>query len=168
VVVQHDRYRRPTGISTFPDGGKWRYAERRATLYLVDAMRRTVVTLTRQAAPDHLWESFTAHVRGIEGDSVSYLSLTGCPRGGECHPVLQNELLLRVSRRGGVREAPEVPPGAGLPGVMLARRVDEEHYVRFSVDGAVIMARFEEAGPQVPLFRVRDDGSLEPVERSAP
>jgi hypothetical protein len=165
VVVQHDTYRRPTGLSAFPDGGKWRYVERRAVEYLVDASERTIQRLAEQSAPDHLWESFAVHIPGVEGDSVAYLSMTGCPRDGECSPRLQRSSLQRLSTGGQVREVSELPAGVALPGSMVARRQGETRYVRFSSDGDVVTARFVEAGPFEPLFRLRDDGTLWVVDR---
>ena len=160
VVTQYERFRQPTGLSAFPDGGKSRVLERRARLYLVDASIRSVTLLTEQAAPDSLWESFAVWIQGLEGDTASYLHLTGCARNGECYPGIQNSLSLRVSRRGQVRVVAEIPVGARLPGVILARREGEEHYVRFSSDGTTVTARFQEDAPFEPLLRMGEDGSL--------
>ena len=121
VVVRYDRYRRPTGLNTFPDGGKWRYESRSAYEYLIDADARTVEPLGSQGARDDVWESFDAHVRGLEGDSVAFLALTGCPRGGECHPGLDETELLRVSLDGTSTPVSEVPPSVALPGTMARR-----------------------------------------------
>lgn len=160
VVIQYERFRPPTGLTAFPDGGKARILERWARLYSLDASERSASLLTEQAAPDSLWESFSVSVQGLAGDSISYLRLTGCPRNGECHPRLQNSLLLSVSREGSVRAVADIPSDALLPGVMLARRPGEEHYVRFSSEGSTITARFEKHGPFAPLMRLGSDGSL--------
>lgn len=164
VVIRHDRYRRPTGLSAFPDGGKWRYEERQATNYLIDAAQRTVVELLGLEAPDSLWESFSAGVRGLEGDSVAYVALTGCPRGGQCYPELGKTALLRLSTTGEVRPVVEMPASARLPGIMLARRSGERNYVRYSQDNEFVTARFEEDGPYRPIFRVTPAGVLEPSQ----
>jgi hypothetical protein len=134
--------------------------ERVATLYLVDTARRSFSVLTRQAAPDSLWESFRASVAGLDADSVAYLRLTGCPRGGECYPRLQNVRTLRVTLDGEVETVGGVPANANLPGVMLARRRGEERYLRLSTEGTLVTARFEEEGPFEAVFEVREDGSL--------
>ena len=160
VVVQHDRFRRPTGLSSFPDGGRWRYLERRALQYLVDASTSTVVTLAQQTAADSLWESYSVGVSGLEGDSVAYLTVTGCRKDGECHPALRRAVHLRLSMRGDLQSVAGKPAGAALPGVMLARRPGEQHYVRFGTDGAVVTARLEDDGPYQRLFRLWDDGRL--------
>lgn len=160
IVTQYERFRPPTGLAAFPDGGKSRVVERRARLYLVDASKRSVSLLTEQAAPDSLWESFSLSVRGLMGDTVSYLHLSGCPKNGECYPGLRRSLNLRVTRAGQVEAVAEIPAAARLPGVMLARREGEEHYVRFSSDGNIVTARFEEGGSYEPLLEVGVDGSL--------
>jgi len=165
IVTHYERFRPPTGLAAFPDGGTARVLERRARLYLVDASERTASILTEQAAPDSLWESFSLSVRGLVGDTVSYVTLTGCPRNGECYPELRNSLALRVSMSGDVQAVPDVPTNARLPGVMLARREGEERYVRFSSDRETVTVRFEEDAEYGPLLQVGPDGSLTPIRR---
>ncbi len=160
VAIHYQRLRPPTGLSAFPDGGKPRILEQVARLYLVDASERAVSALTLQVAPDSLWESFSASVRGVLGDTTAFLQLTGCPRNGECYAPLRKALTLRVSTKGEVRVVRDVPPDATLPGVMLARRQGEQQYVRFSTGGSVVLARFEEGGPPEPVFEVVGDGRL--------
>ena len=160
VTVQYERFERPTALSAFPDGGKSRVQERLARLYLVDALGRGVSALVVQAAPDSLWESFRAGVVGLEEDRVAYFQSIGCPRGGECYPELSNTRTLRVTLEGSVRRVPEPPASASLPGVMLARRPGEDRFVRFSTEGNVVTARFEEGGAFEPIFEVQEDGSL--------
>ncbi len=163
AVVRHDAFRRPTGLSAFPDGGKVRYLRRDAVEYLLDAGQRRSRTLAHQDAPDSLWESFDAHTVGLQDDSIAYVSLTGCLRDGECYPALQRRELRRLTTGGDEQVVDRVPDDAGLPGTMGARRPGEATYVRFGFAGNTITARFEEAGPATPLFLVRPDGSLEPV-----
>jgi hypothetical protein len=160
VVVRYDRFRRPTGLSAFPDGGKQRMLGRRATLYRTNAIERTAHALARTTASDAVWESYDVHVRAIEADSVAYLASTGCPMGGECHPPLQRTELLRVTSGGEARKVAEIPAGAGLPGVMLAREPGEQRYVRWSSTADVVSARLDERGAYEPAFQVGDDGSL--------
>ena len=81
---------------------------------------------------------------------------------GVCRNVAR-EVEQRSVRRGGDESGlsmAEVPGGASLPGTMLARREGEEHYVRFSTDGNIVTARFEDDAPFEPLLVVREDGSL--------
>ena len=159
AVIQHDVFRRPRGLSAFPDGGRWRYLERRGIEYLIDSESLDVRELASQDVPDDLWESFDVHIAGLDGDSVAYLRLTGCPRGGECYPGLQKQRVLRLSTAGGVQPTPGLPQGIGLPGVMAARRPGERSYVRFGIAGDTITARFDETGSAQGLFRIEASGS---------
>ena len=160
LLLQHDTYRRPTGLSAFPDGGKWRFVEREAIQYVLDASRRTARVLTRHLAPDSLWESFGLGIRGLEGDSVAYVVMTGCPRGGECYPALLKASRFRVSLDGEIQVIDTIPPGARLPGNMLARREGEERYVRLTSGSEGISGLFEEGGAFEPLFTVEIDGTV--------
>jgi hypothetical protein len=160
VVVRHERFRRPTRLSAWPDGGKRRVLDQQSLQYLVHAESRSVTMLARQEAPDSLWESFGAGIRGLEGDSVAYIVLTGCPKGGECHPPLQQSIVLRLSKGGVMQRVKEVPAGAALPGTMAARREGERNYVRFGTNGDTVTARFTEGEANMPLFVVHSDGSL--------
>ncbi|MDT8437314.1 MAG: hypothetical protein RRA92_11240 [Gemmatimonadota bacterium] len=160
VVIQQEVFRRPTGISTFPDGGIPRFLERRTFQFLIDASERSAVRLASQEAPDSLWESFAAYIAGVEGDSIVYVRLSGCPRGGECHAALQKTALFRLAATGRVSEVKRVPSDAPLPGFMISRAPGEKNYVRFSTSGDTIKARLEEDGPDRPMFLVRPDGSV--------
>lgn len=160
AVIRRDVFQRPTGLSTFPDGGRRRLLERRASQFLLDVDAGRAVRLASQEAPDSLWESFNAHIAGVEGDSAMYLRLTGCPRDGECFPALSNQVLFRLTVTGGSGAADQVPPHAVLPGTMLARRSGERHYVRFTSSGGTIAVRLEEDGPYRPAFLVRSDGTV--------
>ncbi len=164
VVVRHDTYRRPSGLAAFPDGGRWRFLARSSTQYLVEARSREIRLLARQDAPDEVWESFDAHVVGVT-DTLAWLRLTGCPRGGECHPDLQRSVARRLSLSGGATPAEAVPADATLPPQRDGRRVDEMDYVRFTTRQDTVMARFTEGGDPEPLFRVEPDGALVPISR---
>lgn len=160
AIVQHSRFQRPTGLSTFPDGGKIRFLERRASQFLLDSRMGNALRLASQEAPDSLWESFAAYVAGVEGDSATYVRLTGCPRGGECHPDIQKEAIFRLTVSGHVRGVRRVPSNAALPGTSLSRGPGEKNYVRFSTSGDTITVRFEEDGSYRPMFLVRADGTV--------
>ena len=165
VLVRHDTYRRPTGLAAFPDGGRWRFEARSTTQYLVEARSREVRMLARQDAPQEVWESFDAHVVGVQGDTAAWIRLTGCSRGGECHPALQRSLVHRLSLSGGATPVEAVPPGVTLPPQRAGRRPDEADYVRFSTRGDTVFARFAEGAELEPLVRLEPDGSLVPLGR---
>ncbi|MDH3223371.1 MAG: hypothetical protein OEO23_06615, partial [Gemmatimonadota bacterium] len=92
--------------------------------------------------------------------------LTGCPRGGECHPTLQRAVTYRLSLSGQVSRVDSVPPAAGLPGQTEARRPGEQNYVRFGTAGDTVTARFEPGAEAVRLFWVNPAGVLHVVEGS--
>jgi hypothetical protein len=166
VVLQHEVFQRPTGtLNTFPNGGTLRFLERSVSQVLIDGSERTAVVLASQQAPDSLWEAFNAYVAGVEGDSAAYLRLIGCPRGGECHDVLQKTELLRLTVAGRVSQVRRVPPEAPLPGSMASRAPGEQRYVRFSTSGDTIRARLEDGGPDEPMFLVGPDGRVTPIDR---
>ena len=160
AVVQREVFQRPTGLNTFPDGGRGRFLERHASQFLLDADAGRAVRLASQEASESLWESFSAHIAGVEGDSAVYLRLTGCPRGGECYPDLSNQMLQRLTTDGSSTAADRVPDDAILPGTMLARRPGEQNYVRFTVSGDTIEVRLEDDGPYRPAFRVEPSGAV--------
>lgn len=169
VVVRLDRFRPPTGLTAFPDGGKTKMLERRARLYVVDAVDRTVRVLAELSAPDDVWEAYDVHIRALAGDSVAYVASTGCPKGGECHPALGRTHLLRVvTATGEATHVERVPAGAGLPGIMVARAPGEDRYVRWSREGATVTVLLEEGGQRQPVFEVRADGSLAVIEPPVP
>lgn len=160
VIVRYDTFRRPTGLSAFPDGGKARFIERGAATHWVDASDEETRLLLRTEATDEVWESHGAGIAGLEGDTVAYLQLTGCPRGGECYPGLDRSAVFRLSLDGDATPLDSVPAGTGLPGTMGARRPGEVSYVRFGTRADTVTARFEEGGEARALFVAKADGSL--------
>jgi hypothetical protein len=149
AVIKHVVFQRPTGLSAFPDGGRWRLHEQRAREFLLDAEACSALPLASQEAPDSLWQSFDAHIVGVEGDSAVYVKLTGCPRNEECYAATR-QALVRLSRAGSVRSVERVPPAAVLPGVMLARAPGEERYVRFGTSGLDWTRNLSAAWPRFP------------------
>ncbi len=163
ALIEHDVFQRPTGINAFPDGGRWRFTEQRARLVLLDVDARRASPIAAEEAADSLWESFGGRIVGAEGDTAVYLRMTGCPRGGECWGDLLNVALLRVGLDGSSRPVDGVPPGAALPGSMVARSPGEQRYVRFTTRRDTIAVRTEDDGPYEPMFLVSPGGSVRPV-----
>ncbi len=168
VTIRHDVVRRPTGVNTFPDGGRWRYTARRWVVYLIDAERFDVTRLAGEPADDAVWESFEARLAGLEGDTVTWVRVTGCPKDGECYPPLRRVAVYRLSLSGQLERVAAVPAHVRLPGQMAARRPGERNYVRYGTERDTITARFEEGGPLRPLFTMGSDGSLAPVGAGPP
>jgi hypothetical protein len=163
--VRYDRFRTPTGLNAFPDGGKALVLERRGVHYLLDGRARTVRLLLDRDAPDELWESFHSRVAALEGDSVVYLSMTGCPRGGECWGDLVGQRFHRMELAGEPVGVDRVPDGLGLPGEMLARRQGEVNFIRWSQDWDSVTVRLVDDGPFEPAFVFVDGGGLTPIAR---
>ncbi len=160
VVVRHQVFRRPTGINTFPNGGVLDVIDVRASEYLLDVESSSARLLASQPAPDSLFEGFAAYVAGVEGDSLMYIRLHGCPRGGECYPGLENSAFFRLDVSGDVTRIDRVPADVSLPGSMLAPDPGERHYVRFSRAGDTIRVRRAAEGPWEPMFVVHSDGTI--------
>lgn len=163
VLINHERLREPTGLSAFPDGGKARILEKRATIYHVDATPAKASRVAGFKATDDRWESFSVWVAGIDEDGTVHVRQNGCPRGQACGPDRIRSTYWRLHLDGRLEPIPELPPTARLPGVMLARRPGERNYVRFSTSGDTITARFDEGGSPEPVFSVAPDGSLHPI-----
>lgn len=160
AVVQRDEFQSPTGLSAFPDGGKRKLLERHTTVYLLDVKDRLAEIVADLSAPDDVWESFSVRIRALDGDSAAYLRMTGCPRNGECHPRVQREVTMRLTLTGDLEEVERVPPELRLPGSMLARRPNEQNYMRLGIDRDGITATFEEGASFEAVFALLEDGSL--------
>ena len=165
VVVSHEVFHPPTGLSAFPDGGRAKFVTRRIRHYVVDSEARTVRELMTHEASDSVWESYGGGVTGLVDDDVSYLTVHGCPRGGECYPPLTNFRVYRVPLTGAIQRVDEMPAGVGLPGGSLAPHVGEVRYVRYSISSGTVTARFEDDGPFEPVFEAHPLGELRPVQR---
>ena len=165
VVVSHDVFREPTGLSAFPDGGRAKFVTRSTRQYVVDSEARTVRAVMMHEASDSVWESYGGGVTGIVGDSVTYFTLHGCPRGGECYPPLTSFLVYRVPVAGEIERVGQMPPGVGLPGASVARHAGEQRYVRYSIRNGQVTARFIDDGPYEPVFEATIGGELRPISR---
>jgi hypothetical protein len=78
AAVSFERYRLPTGLSAFPDGGVRKLLEQRADLYIVDLVNREIVLEANVAPPERLRSSFSPWITGWSGTRV-YMQITGCP-----------------------------------------------------------------------------------------
>ena len=78
AAVIFERYRPPTGLSAFPDGGVRKLLEQRADLYIIDLVRREIVLEATAAAPESQRSSFSPWIVGWSGTRV-YMKITGCP-----------------------------------------------------------------------------------------
>lgn len=163
ALVQSEAFRKPTGINTFPNGGVNRILSQKVKVYEVHAQDRKVRLLAELGANDATWESFSGHIAGFDDQNNLYLRLSGCAKGGECYPGLYNYRYFYLLREGTLEPLSELPPNAGLPGTMLARRQGEVNYVRFSISRDTLKARFQEDGDYESLFITDKNGTLSSV-----
>lgn len=164
VVVQHDVTEAPTGLGSFPDGGRARVPEQVAILYEIDGIERGVREVLRHTPPDEQWESFNAWVGGITPTGTAYLRFSGCPRSGECHPDLTVTSYYGVTPGGLIQPVPEMPDDAWLAGSSLAPMEHEAVYLRYGIDEAGVTVLSVAGGDPTLAFRLDPEGGLTPVE----
>ena len=105
AVVKYQRYRLPTGLATFPDGGRPKVLKQRADLYVVDLASRAVVFHGSVPAPESRRLSFSPWLVGWVGHRT-YFKITGCPDSpsSECYGKLVGESLYSLSLGGAITE----------------------------------------------------------------
>lgn len=162
ALVQSEVFRKPTGINTFPNGGVNWILSQKVKVYEVHARDRNVRLLAELPADDATWQSFSGHITGFDDQNNLYLQLSGCEKGGECYPELHNYRYFHLNAEGTLEPLSELPPNAGLPGIMLARRQGEVNYVRFSISRDTLKAKFQEDGGYESLFITDKKGNLSP------
>ena len=164
VLVESKEFRKPTGfLNTFPNGGVPRFLSQEVKVYEVHANNREFRLLAALSADDATWESFSGHIVGFDDHYNLYLQLSGCEKGGDCYDGLMKYRYFRIDRERNLESISELPDEVGLPGIMPARRQGEVNYVRFSIRGNTLMARFQEDGEYTPLFVTTEEGTLMPV-----
>lgn len=175
VAVSHVRYRPPTGLSRFPNGGVPRYLEKKVTVHAGDVSVPRVTTLDTLPAPQSVWQGLDVGFTGWDGRHA-YLQLHGCPAGRDGCFGRSGDSIVSVSRGVPFRVRPDAPPepvdavpeAAGLPGQSLAPMPGERNYTRVRSRLAEgVEARTEPGGPYRLVYRLGDDGSLEAVEAPA-
>lgn len=175
VAVSHVRYRPPTGLSRFPNGGVPRYLEKKVTVYSGDVSVPRLTTVDTLAAPRSVWQGLGVDFVGWDGRHA-YLQLHGCPAGRDGCFGRSGDSIVSVSRGVPFRLRPDAPPervdavpeGAGLPGQSAAPMPGERNYTRVRsrlTEG--VEARTEAGGPYRLVYRLREDGSLEAVAAPA-
>jgi hypothetical protein len=146
VVVSWQRFRDPTGLSRFPDGGSRRILEEAALFYVCDVDSVSARPLARIERPQGMESGFESSILGWDGD-VFYAVLTGRRyswRRGAVGPM---------NRRYYRHREPE--SGVLLPG--------ETRFLRVSTGPDGIDVRLNERGSYVRMFRVNHDGTIVPV-----
>ena len=106
AVVKYERDRPPTGLSTFPDGGRPKTLHQRADVYVVDLARRAVVFEGSVTAPESRRLSFSPWLVGWVGRRA-YFKITGCPDSfsSECYGKLVGQSIYSFSPGNAITES---------------------------------------------------------------
>ena len=164
AVVWHQVFRPPTGISTFPDGGRPKILGQRAMLFRLDVSTRTATRILTQEAPDEHGQAFDLRVVGLTSPDTLYLSLTGTsPVEGHDLGAPARRSFVRMAPDGILEPVDAVPDDASLPGRMMARAPGEKNYVRFSTRRDTIVVKTEDDGPYRAMFLMNSKGVLQPL-----
>jgi hypothetical protein len=160
LSVHHERFRPPTGLSAFPDGGTTRTLLHELRFYRADAESGTARLWASMPAPRRLWSAFSVSMVGAAPDTL-YAALSGCP-GNECWGDLRERVLYRVTAEGAALEVDSVPVRHRPGGGMEAPRPGEVNYMRIgSIHRDSITVRMSyPAEDRRTLFRILPAGEL--------
>ncbi len=113
--------RRPTGLSAFPDGGRWKVLAEAAAVYTCDTLSLRTTRIWNAPRPETIRAGFEPWMGPWDADGI-YVSLRGYRRPGPDHATLERfDYLIDASRR--VRPAgPEQPRG---PATSRPQRCEE-------------------------------------------
>ena len=160
VAVKFERYRNPTGLAAFPDGGVPKVLEQRADVYVVSLPQGTVLSRLEVPAPEANRVSFKPWLMGWEGDRV-FLRITGCPGqpGDECYGPLIRATVYSVGPDG------RVQPDAAPKSASLVSTINEgASYLSAGTEPYGISIGTQPGLPRTPLLRFSAQ-KLEPVLR---
>lgn len=150
--------RDPTGLATFPDGGRSKTSEQSVTIYLADVDAQTVRRIVRLAAPPEVRTAFGTTMLGWQGTTL-YLVLTGCA-GSECYGNLLHRLTYRVDEDGTAERAQTEPTNLERQPGSIARGPGERVYMRVSNTRDSVSVRTEDGGPRTVRFALDRNGEL--------
>ena len=152
ALVKYERFRPPTGLSAFPDGGVPQVLELRADLYRLDAASAAVLGRTSIQASSRNRVAFEPWIAGWQDDTL-YLSIRGCPGkpGDECYGRLVQRSLYRIGPDGAAVEISRFPP-------LVLSSVSEQaaRFLGASRDSRTISIATHREGPYRPTFRIED------------
>ena len=170
VLVQKTVIRAPTGLSTFPDGGRTKVLSDEAQVYLYDVDGGWLRKLRVHPAPEDQFESFAPWLKGWDGGAL-YLATSGCAptwdwnRG--CWGPHVTSQFFRLGQDGSFVRSPNLPAtlreGGNSPSVALP---GETHYTRvgWGPEGVSVRVRETDALSRVLVFDAR--GELVTVGKS--
>lgn len=164
VIVLTEVIRRPTRLSTFPDGGTEKKVEQVITAYAGDVDSGTVHPLGKLSAPKEVWTAFQATLLGLRADGV-YALLTGCSKSN-CGTT-PTRLYYRFGFDGSVQHLSYEPPDIERQPGMISRSPGEAVYTRVGTHVDSITVVTVDNGPFVARFVLDSSGAVIPIPPSA-
>jgi hypothetical protein len=164
ALIHHERFRRPTGLSAFPDGGVTRSLLHEILVYRADARTGEAELWAHVKVPAAL-RSVSVGLGGIAVDTV-YLTVSGCSGAGtECRADQREYRFQRVTRDAVVASVEHIPDRHRPRGGSVAPMPGERDYLRVGgVQRDSLTVRLSYPSEErVTLFRIRPTGELEPV-----
>lgn len=165
LVVHHEIFRPPTGLSAFPDGGRSRTTLHELVVYGADAATGKLELWQRGRLDDDLWTAFDMTIVGAAPDTV-YAALSGCHADvDECWGPGRERKLIRFTSDGQRAAVESVPPRHRTEGQTAAPEESEGMYLRVSpIQRDIIAVRLAYGSTAVPLFVIRPTGELAPIQ----
>lgn len=151
AIVKYERYRPPTGLTAFPDGGVPLELELRADLYIASPDSGQVLARAELPAEPGQRVSFAPWALGWAGETV-FVKATGCPgrRGDSCDPAEKTMAYFAWTSEHGFVRVPGPPPcwqsASSAPGARFLAASPEADGVSISTHPDV---------PRRPFLRLR-------------
>lgn len=173
IAVSHDRYRPPTGISRFPNGGVPQYLDKKVVVYAGEVSVPRLRTLDTLSVSRSVWQGLSVGFYRWDGRHA-YLQLHGCPAQangcfdshGDSVSTLSRNIWFRVRPGARPERIDSVPRSSGLSNGSVAQEPDEQHYPRVRLVSSGVEVQSEPDGSYRLVYRLQENGSLGVVEGS--
>ncbi len=165
VALNWTRYRDPTGLSAFPDGGLPRVLAEEARFFLCDADSHVARLVARILKPHEMESGFSGWIAGW-GPNCFYASVSGRRyswRHGAVGPV--NRRFYRIGLDGTVSKMSGIPDGVQREPETGINLPGETTFLRASASSDRIDLRLAEGRGYVAWFEVHRDGTIHPIGR---
>lgn len=135
-AVRFSWVRRPTGLSSFPDGGRWRTLNEAAAVYICDTLSLDVERLWQARRPGEIRSTFRPWMGPWTDDGI-YVSLRGNRRPGSDRAtfVRYDYLVDQEGRARSVTQEPPRQPATSEPQGCAARVLQAAEIEHLSVVG---------------------------------
>lgn len=163
VALNWTRYRDPTGLSAFPDGGSPRVLVEEARFFVCDADSHTARLVARIPKSRDMESGFSGWIAGW-GPDCFYATVSGRRyswRHGAVGPV--NRRFYRVGLDGAISRLDRVPDGVQRQPETGIKLAGETTFLRASANSTRIDLRLAEGGSYVAWFEVHPDGTIHPI-----